>query len=67
MIPEPVFEADFQDGSNGCRPKRTAYRAVQKVATTMAETKTTVIGVDLEPYFDTVGREILLGQARRPG
>ena len=28
LILEPVFEADFQDGSYGYRPKRTAHQAV---------------------------------------
>src|SRR4051794_33283676 len=32
LILEPVFEADFQPGSFGYRPKRTAHQAVQRVA-----------------------------------
>ena len=32
LILEPVFEADFQDGSFGYRPKRTAHEAVHRVA-----------------------------------
>ncbi len=31
LILEPVFEADFQSGSYGHRPKRTAHQAVQRV------------------------------------
>jgi RNA-directed DNA polymerase len=32
LILEPVFEADFQDGSYGYRPKRTAHDAIARVA-----------------------------------
>src|ERR1019366_9195338 len=31
LILEPVFEADFQPGSYGYRPKRTAHQAVERV------------------------------------
>jgi len=31
LILEPIFEADFQPGSYGYRPKRTAHEAVQRV------------------------------------
>src|SRR3984893_11766765 len=33
LIVEPIFEADFQPGSYGYRPKRTAHEAVHRVAT----------------------------------
>jgi RNA-directed DNA polymerase len=33
LIMEPIFEADFQPGSYGYRPKRTAHQAVQRVPT----------------------------------
>ena len=32
LILEPIFEADFQPGSYGYRPKRTAHEAVHRVA-----------------------------------
>ena len=32
LILEPIFEADFQPGSFGYRPKRTAHEAVDRVA-----------------------------------
>ena len=62
LILESVFEADFQEGSYGYRPKRTAHQAVQRVATAVVETKTTVIDVDLASFFDTVRHDILLGK-----
>jgi len=41
LILEPIFEADFQDGSYGYRPQRTAHQAVQRVAEAIVSHKTT--------------------------
>jgi len=60
LILEPVFEADFQEGSYGYRPKRTAHAAVNRVAEAVVHNKTRVIDVDLEAYFDNVRHDILL-------
>ncbi|MDR4510062.1 MAG: group II intron reverse transcriptase/maturase [Candidatus Brocadiaceae bacterium] len=60
LILEPVFEADFQDGSYGYRPKRTAYAAINRVAEAVAKNKTRVIDLDLKAYFDNVRHDILL-------
>jgi RNA-directed DNA polymerase len=60
LILEPIFEADFQDGSFGYRPKRSPQEAVQRVATAIAQGKTTVIDLDLTAYFDNVRHHILL-------
>ena len=61
LILEPIFEADFQAGSFGYRPKKTAHEAVDRVAKAIAEQKTRVIDLDLRAYFDTVRpRSVLL-------
>ncbi len=60
LIVEPIFEVDFQDGSYGYRPKRTAHEAVNRVADAVVKNKTTVIDVDLASYFDTVRHDLLL-------
>lgn len=60
LILEPVFEADFQPGSFGYRPKRTAREAVNRVAQAIVQAKTRVIDFDLRAYFDTVRHELLL-------
>jgi RNA-directed DNA polymerase len=62
LILEPIFEADFQEGSYGYRPKRTAHQAVDRVARAIVEYKTRVIDVDLRAYFDTVRHDLLLGK-----
>jgi RNA-directed DNA polymerase len=60
LILEPVFEADFQAGSYGYRPKRTAQAAVNLVAEAVVSNKTRVIDVDLRAYFDNVRHDLLL-------
>lgn len=62
---EPIFEADFQPGSYGYRPKRTAHQAVNRVARAIVEQKTCVIELDLRAYFDTVQHDVLLGKVAR--
>ena len=60
LILEPIFEADFQDGSYGYRPKRTAHAAVNRVARAVVYGKTRVIDLDLKAYFDNIRHHILL-------
>src|SRR4029453_9900257 len=62
LILEPIFEADFQEGSFGYRPKRTAHAAVARVAQAIVKCKTRVIDIDLRAYFDTVRHSLLLGK-----
>ena len=65
LIIEPVFEADFQEGSYGYRPKRTAHQAIEKVAEAVVKEKTRVIDLDLKSYFDTVKHHILLDKVAK--
>ena len=60
LILEPIFEADFQPGSYGYRPKRTAHQAVYRVAEAITQGKTRVIDLDLSSYFDNVRHHILM-------
>src|ERR1700758_5536815 len=60
LILEPVFEADFQPGSYGFRPKRTAHDAIKRVAVAIAQRKTRVLDFDLRAYFDNVRHDRLL-------
>ena len=59
-ILEPIFEADFQEGSYGYRPKRSAHQAVGRVADAIAAKKLWVIDLDLKSFFDNVRHHILL-------
>src|SRR6202021_1729910 len=65
LILEPIFEADFQTGSYGYRPKRTAHEAVARVAQAIVEEKTHIIDLDLKAYFDNVQHYLLLEKVAR--
>ena len=65
LILEPIFEADFQEGSYGYRPKRTAHEAVARVARAIVEEKTRIIDFDLTAYFDNVQHSLLLEKVAR--
>jgi RNA-directed DNA polymerase len=62
LILEPIFEADFQPGSYGYRPKRTAHDAIRRVAAGIVREKTRIIDIDLRAYFDNVRHDLLLGK-----
>jgi RNA-directed DNA polymerase len=65
LILEPIFEADFQPGSFGYRPKRTAHAAINRVAQAIVESKTRIIDIDLRAYFDNVQHYLLLEKVAR--
>ncbi len=60
LILEPIFEADFQPGSFGYRPKKKPQEAIQRVSDAIIQQKTYVIDLDLQSYFDTVRHHIVL-------
>ena len=60
LILEPVYEADFQKGSYGYRPKRTAHEAIHAISNGIVKRHTRVIDIDLKEYFDTVRHDILI-------
>jgi RNA-directed DNA polymerase len=62
---EPIFEADFQPGSYGYRPKKSAHQAVDRVAEAILHGKTRVLDLDLRSYFDNVRHDVLLAKVAR--
>jgi RNA-directed DNA polymerase len=60
LVLEPIFEADFQPGSFGYRPKKSAHDAVSRVSEAIIRGKTHVIDLDLRAYFDTLRHHIVL-------
>lgn len=64
-ILEPIFEADFQSGSYGYRPKRSAHEAVDRVAQAIVQGLTRIIDLDLRAYFDSVQHSLLLEKVAR--
>ena len=65
LILEPIFEADFQPGSFGYRPKRTAHEALHRVSKAIVQCKTRVIDLDLRSFFDEVRHHLLLQKVAR--
>jgi RNA-directed DNA polymerase len=64
-ILEPIFEADFQSGSYGYRPRRSAHEAVDRVAQAVVQGLTRIIDLDLRAYFDNVQHSLLLEKVAR--
>jgi len=60
LILEPIFDAGFQPGSFGYRPKKSAQDAIRRVSEAILTCKTYVIDLDLRSYFDTVRHHIVL-------
>jgi RNA-directed DNA polymerase len=65
LILEPIFEADFQSGSYGYRPKRSAHEAVERVAQAIVHRKTRALDLDLRSFFDNVRHHILFEKVAR--
>jgi RNA-directed DNA polymerase len=65
LILEPIFEADFQDGSFGYRPGRSAHDAVKRVAEAIVRNKTRVLDLDLKSYFDNIRHDVLLSKVAK--
>ena len=65
LILEPIFEADFQSGSYGYRPKRSAHEAVDRVDQAIVQGLTRIIDLDLRAYFDSVQHSLLLAKVAR--
>ena len=55
LILEPIFEADFQPGSYGYRPKRTAHQAVNRVAQAIVRERPASSILICEPTLTTCG------------
>jgi RNA-directed DNA polymerase len=62
LILEPIFEADFHEGSFGYRPGRTAHQALERVSKGLNHRLHLVIDLDLRSYFDTVRHDLLLSK-----
>jgi RNA-directed DNA polymerase len=54
LILEPIFEADFQEGSFGYRPKRQASEVMVRVTTAIQCQNTKIIDVDIADFFGNI-------------
>lgn len=62
LVLEPIFEADFQPGSFGSRPKRNQHQALERVRTGLNRQLHQVIDLDLKSYFDSVRHDLMLSK-----
>ncbi|HEX2707766.1 MAG TPA: reverse transcriptase domain-containing protein [Solirubrobacterales bacterium] len=62
---EPIFEAAFQPGSFGYRPKKAAHHAGDRVAEAIVQGKTRVVDLDRRSYVDSVRHDVLLAKVAR--
>lgn len=66
IVIEPIFEADFEDGMHGYRPKRSAQGAAEEVVEALRTGHTDVVDADLTKFFDTIPHgDLLKSVARR--
>ena len=65
IVLEPIFEADFEDGAYGYRPRRSAVDAVKKVHRLICRGYTDVVDADLSKYFDSIPHSDLLKSVAR--
>lgn len=62
LVIEPIFDADFQDGSYGFRPGRGCHDALREVDRLLKEGLTHVVDADLQSYFDTIPHDALMAR-----
>ncbi|MER9483436.1 reverse transcriptase/maturase family protein [Mesorhizobium sp. M0494] len=60
LVLEPVFEADFEDGAYGYRPRRSGTDAIKEVHQLVCRGYTDVVDADLSKYFVTIPHSDLL-------
>jgi RNA-directed DNA polymerase len=62
LICEPIFEEDFQPGSFGYRPGRSAHQALERIRGGLYKGLRQVINLDLAGFYDSVRHDLLLGK-----
>ena len=65
LVLEPIFEADFEDGAYGYRPRRSGTDAIKEVHRLICRGYTDVVDADLSKYFDTIPHSDLLKSVAR--
>ncbi len=60
LVLEPIFEAQFREGSYGFRPGRGCKDALREVDTLIREGYPFVVDADLQSYFDSIPHERLM-------
>jgi RNA-directed DNA polymerase len=64
IVIEPIFEADFQISSYGCRPKKSAIQALEAIREAGNRGYNFVVDADIQGYFDSINQEKLMRLAQ---
>ena len=59
-VREPIFEADFRGRSDGCRPKRPAHQAPERVRQAVNRGYGRVVDADIQRFFDRIPHPVLM-------
>jgi RNA-directed DNA polymerase len=65
LLLQPIFEADFNEGSFGYRPGRNAHQAMEAIRQAVRQGGYEVIDADLSDYFGSIPHAALLKQVAR--
>ena len=65
IVIEPIFEAHFNDGSYGYRPKRGAADAIRQIERSIKQGYVHVYDADLKGYFDNIPHDRLMDKIAR--
>jgi RNA-directed DNA polymerase len=60
LVVEPIFEADFEPGSYGFRPKRSATMALEAIRVTVNRGHNHVVDADIKGFFDHIDQKQLM-------
>lgn len=60
LVVEPIFEADFEPGSYGFRPKRSATMALEAIRVTVNRGHNHVVDADIKGFFDNIDQGRLM-------
>jgi len=61
----PMFDPEFSESSFGCRPRRSAHGAIQRVKAFVKSGYRVAVDLDLEKFFDTVNHDVLMSRIAR--
>ena len=64
IVGETIFEADFEQGAYGYRPKRSAADAIKEVHRLVCRGYSEVVDADLSKYFDRIPHAQLVPSVR---
>ena len=65
LIIEPIFEADFQNGSYGYRPNRNAKQASEEIRKYLNYGCTEIVDMDISSFFDNIDHRIMISLVKK--